>query len=106
MSRRAEKVRKLRALARDKSAFANEAAVALAKAQALESKTAKTIAHAIAQLLEKRGLVARVRRRHRRHDDGHVGKEIDADVGYLSYRDYNMRGFSPLQLEILVIGYE
>jgi hypothetical protein len=35
------KIRKLRALAHDKGAFANEAAVALTKAQALETSTPK-----------------------------------------------------------------
>jgi hypothetical protein len=61
MTSQTEKVRKLRALAR--SPNRHEAALALAKAQALEPSTAKAIAHAIARLLEARGLMVRVRRR-------------------------------------------
>ena len=61
MTTQTEKVRKLRALGR--SPNKHEAAAALAKAQALESKTAKAIAHDVAQLLKTRGLTVRVRRR-------------------------------------------
>jgi hypothetical protein len=60
MTTQTEKVRKLRALAR--SPNKHEAALALAKAQALESKTAKAIAYAIEQLLKERELTVRVRR--------------------------------------------
>jgi hypothetical protein len=44
-------------MARDKGAFEHEAALALAKAQTSRRVTAKAVAHAIAQLLEARGLV-------------------------------------------------
>jgi len=101
MSKRAEKIRKLLRLARDRGAFENEAAVALAKAQALEALTPKNIAHAIAQLLEKRGMAAvRVRRRAREDDwdlisgvsfslvRRKVPAKFDADVSYLRNRIY------------------
>src|SRR5262245_3880864 len=96
MSTRAEKIRKLRALARDKGAFENEAAVALAKAQALETSTPKKIARDIGQLIEKRGMVVRVRRRAREDDwdlirsvgfgsarPSKIPPKFDADVSYL-----------------------
>ena len=78
MTTRTEKIRKLRALTRDRGAFENEAAVALAKAQALELRTAKAIAWAIAQLLETRGLIVRVRRR---GAEEHRSR-VDVDVRY------------------------
>jgi Protein of unknown function (DUF2786) len=95
-SMRTEKVRKLRALAQ--SPNEHEAALALAKAQALELPTAKAIAHAIAQLLEARGMVVRVRR-HRA--DGWPRSKVDADV---SYRFSRARG-SRHQIKIVVTEY-
>ena len=85
MTTQTEKVRKLRALAR--SPNRHEAALALAKAQALEPRTAKAIAHAIAQLLAARGMQVRVRRR---------------DVQYYCSRSRH----SYHQLEILITEYE
>jgi Protein of unknown function (DUF2786) len=101
-TRRAEKVRKLRALARDKGAFENEAAVALAKAQALETKTVKAIAYAVARLLETRGLVARVRRRNREKDDQWPRSKVDAEVRYYCSRSR----YSHHQFEIQITEYE
>jgi hypothetical protein len=100
MTTRKEKIRKLYALARDKGAFENEAAVARAKAQALEALTTKKIAHDIGQLLQKHGMVVRVRRRAREDDwQGYhyvgmwrcaskVRMLVDADVSYLRNRIY------------------
>jgi uncharacterized C2H2 Zn-finger protein len=99
MTTQSEKVRKLRALARDKGAFANEAAVALAKAQALESRTAKVIARAIAQLLKTRGLTVRVRRRSGEH--WQPTPRVDATVQYHSSRSRH----SNHQFEILITEY-
>ena len=58
MTTRTEKLRRLHALAR--SPNKHEAALALAKAQAMESGTAKAITQAIAKLLEARGMQVRV----------------------------------------------
>src|SRR5262245_14060437 len=106
MSKRAAKIRKLRALARDKGAFENEAAVALAKAQALETSTPKKIASDIARLLKERGMATvRVRRRAREDDwnlirsvgfgsarPSKIPPEFDADVSYLRNKDlYRIR---------------
>jgi Protein of unknown function (DUF2786) len=102
MTTRTEKVRKLRALARDKGAFANEAAVALAKAQALEFRTAKAIAHAIAQLLEARGMQVRVRRR-RSAGEPWLRSKVDADVRYFCSRSRYSRSH---QILIEVAEYE
>jgi hypothetical protein len=100
MSTRAAKIRKLHALARDKGAFENEAAIALAKAQALEALAPKKIAEAIAQLLEKRGMTVRVRRRAREDNWSLISSigfglarikippRFDADVSYLRNRIY------------------
>jgi pyruvate/2-oxoglutarate dehydrogenase complex dihydrolipoamide acyltransferase (E2) component len=102
MSTRRDKIRKLRALARDKGAFENEAAVALAKAQALEASTPEKIASDIAQLLKERGLATvRVRRRARDDDwdlirtagfgsarPSKIPPKFDADVSYLRNKIY------------------
>jgi Protein of unknown function (DUF2786) len=63
LSTQREKLRKLRALAR--SPNKHEAALALKKAQELESKIfgAKEIAHSIAQLFKARGMTVWVHRR-------------------------------------------
>lgn len=99
MTTRTEKVRKLRALARDKGAFANESAVALAKAQALEFRTAKAIARAIGQLLEARGMQVRVRRR----GTEERWSRVDVDVRYFCSRS---RYRQPHQIMIEVTEYE
>src|SRR6266511_2255718 len=102
MSRRAEKVRKLLRLGRDKAATENEAAVALAMAQKLEAKTAKAVAHAIAQLLEARGLVARVRRRRSGEDYSPWPiPKVDAEVSY-----WCSRGTRYHQFKIEITEYE
>jgi hypothetical protein len=87
MTTRKEKIRKLRALARDKGAFENEAAVALAKARELEDKTitAKALALAVCRMLEERGLVVRVRPR--RAEEYRTRPKVDVDVRYFNSRD-------------------
>ena len=95
MTTQSEKVRKLHALAR--SPNRHEAALALAKA--LEPKTAKAIAHAIAQLLETRGLIVCVRRR---SGAWRPRSKADADVQYYCSHSRN----SYHQLEILITKYE
>ena len=95
MTTQSEKIRKLRALA--KSPNRHETAAALAKAKALENRTAKAIAQAIGQLLETYGLTVRVRRRH-----GRKRSEADADVEYFCSRARR----SDHQLEILITEYQ
>ena len=87
MTTQTEKVRKLRAVAR--SPNSHEAALALAKAQALESRTAKAIG---------RGLTVRVRRR---GWDGRRSR-ADATVQYYCSRSRH----SEHQFEILITEYE
>jgi hypothetical protein len=90
MTTRTEKVRKVRALARS-------AALALEKAQALEARTAKGLAQAVAQALEARGLVVRVRRR-----NGEVPRsKVDVNVQYSVSRSRHHWH----QCEILVTEY-
>lgn len=83
MTTQREKIRKLRALAR--SPNHHEAASAKAKAEELERRqvTAKTLAHAIAQLLDRRGMKVRVNRR-RRADDDFPQSKVDADIRYFN----------------------
>jgi hypothetical protein len=80
---RKEKIKKLRALA--SSPNQHEAALALEKAQAMESKlgTGKIIAHAIAELLAARGLRVCVQR-HR--SERPMPKGIDVVVRYRDRR--------------------
>ena len=99
MSTRTEKVRKLRALAR--SPNRHEAALALAKAQELEGRTAKAIAQAIAQLLKARGMQVLVRRRVSR--ERWPNTKADAAVRYFSSRG---RWLAPHRIQIDVIEYE
>jgi hypothetical protein len=101
MTTRKEKIRKLRALAR--SPNKHEATLALAKAQGLEAETAKAIARAIAQLLQARGLVVRVKRREGLRDRGDWAKKVDADVRYFCSRD---RHKQPFRFEITVVEWE
>jgi hypothetical protein len=102
MSRRSGKVRKLLRLSKDKAATENEAAVALAMAQKLEAKTAKEVAHAIARLLEARGLIARVRRRRSSEDYSPWPiPKVDAEVRY-----WCSQGHSYHQFRIEITEYE
>jgi hypothetical protein len=103
MTTKREKIRKLRALA--KSPNKHEAALALAKAEALEARmrptTAKAIAHAVAQLLEARGMKVRVKPRVRA-DESALRPKVDADVRYFVSRDRR----SKHQIKIEIIEYE
>ena len=90
----------LRALARDKGAFANEAAVALAKAQALESELPRQL-----PMLSRNYL----RRAECRFACGGRGRrrtlvvEVDVDVRYFCSRSRYRR---PHQIMIEVTEYE
>jgi hypothetical protein len=101
MTTQREKLRKLRALAR--SPNKHEAALALAKAEELEGKIrdtgAKGIARAIAQLLETRGLVVRVRRR--QWQERQSRSKVDADVRY----GYSQARYPWHRIEILITEY-
>ena len=101
MTTQTEKVRKLRALARspNRHEAALALALALALAKALEPKTAKAIAHAIAQLLETRGLIVCVRRR---SGAWRPRSKADADLQY--YCSHSRHSYH--QLEILITKYE
>jgi hypothetical protein len=100
-----EKIRKLRALGR--SPNKHEAALALAKAQELESKTpnAKAIAHAIAQLLEASGVRVCVRRRSNAEGPWSRSK-VDAHVRYHYRRRHNRQFSTTHQIEVEVTVYE
>ena len=97
MTGRAAKLRKLRALAG--SPNRHEAALARAKAQALESQTAaKEVARAIARLLEERGLAVQVKRR------GLCPRSeprVDALVSYFVSRARPYEGSPQLNIEIV-----
>jgi uncharacterized protein DUF2786 len=102
MTTRTEKeVRKLLRLSRDRAATKNEAAVALAMAQKLEAKTAKAIAHDIAQLLEARGLIVRVRRRRSGENYHRPRPKVDTEVRYWCSQSHSYH-----QFEILITEYE
>jgi hypothetical protein len=107
MTTQREKIQKLRALAR--SPNQHEAALARAKAEELESRhvTAKTLAHAIAQLLEGRGMVVRVKHRYAREVNRHQDlpshkTKIDADIRYFKSQSRALHH----EIGIEVIEYE
>ena len=98
---RKEKIRKLYALA--KSPNKHEAALALEKAQALESKsgTGKIIAHTIAQLLEARGLKVSVQRyRSESLRSPKLQKGTDVVVRYRDRRSSSWHIGPPYEIDI------
>jgi Protein of unknown function (DUF2786) len=97
MSTRAARIRKLRALAR--SPNRHEAALAKAKAQELDSRTAaKEVARAIARLLEERGLTVHMKRR---AGSQRARPKVDAVVNYFVSRHRPDEGSPQLNIEIV-----